>query len=53
MAGVHSLEVYEVEIEELYDGMFWSELDGSVPEKKNSNNSGFLHISLVLKTFPG
>ncbi|GLD72967.1 Kv channel-interacting protein 2 isoform X4 [Lates japonicus] len=32
-------EVYEVEIEELYDGMFWLELDGCVPEKRVSNNT--------------
>lgn len=34
MAEVYSLEVYEVEIKELDDGMFWPELDGTVPEKK-------------------
>lgn len=33
MAEVYSLEVYEVEIEELDDGMFWPELDGIVPKK--------------------
>lgn len=39
MPGVCSLEVYEVKIEELYDGMFWPELDGCVPEKRVSNNT--------------
>lgn len=39
MAGVCSFEVYEVEIEGLYNGMFWPELDGSVPEKKVCNNT--------------
>lgn len=39
MAGVCSLEVYEGEIEELYDGMFWPELAGSMPEKRVSDNT--------------
>lgn len=34
MAEVYSFEVYEVEIKELDDGMFWPELGGIVPEKK-------------------
>lgn len=33
MAGASSLEVYKVEIEELYDGMLCCKMDGSVPEK--------------------
>lgn len=47
MAGVRSLEVYEVEIEESYDGMFWPELDGSRPDKTSFYN---IHLSLPLKS---
>lgn len=40
MAGVCSLEVYEVEIE----GMCWSVLDGSMPEKSFYQHCSFLHL---------
>ncbi len=42
MAVVSSLEVYEVEIEELYDGMFWPQLGGSEPAKTHSRSLHFL-----------
>lgn len=34
MAGASSLEVYKVETEELRNGMFCCEMDGSLPEKQ-------------------
>lgn len=40
MAGVCSLEVYEVEIE----GMCWSVLDGSMPEKSFYQHCSLLHL---------
>lgn len=53
MAEVCSLEVYEVEIEELDDAMFWPELDGSVPEKRLSNNTAVSStLSSCLKNIP-
>ena len=48
-----SSEVYEVEIEELYNGMSWPEPDGSVPEKKVSNNTAVSSTFLVqFNNFP-
>lgn len=52
MAGACSLEAYEVETEDLYDGIFWPELDGGVPEKGVCNNTA-VSSSFPLKTFPG
>lgn len=49
MAEVSSIEVYEVETEDLYDGMFWPQLDGSKPAKIYNSP---LNFYLILKTYP-